>query len=118
MVYLASPFTHKSQKVMDYREELVSIAAAELTALHRVALFLPITQSYRMCQLRPKLFGTTFLAWQDIDLAAIDNCDELWVLKIDGWKKSVGVIAEIKYATEGNIPVKYISSKTFKFVKE
>lgn len=117
MVYLASPFSHKSETVMKYREELVSIVAAELTAMYRVTLFMPITQSYRMSQLRPKLFGTTFSAWKDIDLDAIEHCDEVWVVKMDGWKESIGVTAEILYAEENGIPVKFISPKTFKFVK-
>lgn len=118
MAYLASPFSHKSEIVMKYREELVSIVAAELTATHRVTLFMPITQSHRMSQLRPKLFGTTFSAWKDIDLDAIEHCDEVWVVKMDGWKKSIGVLAEIAHAEAKGIPVKYVSPKTYKFVKK
>ncbi len=117
MVYLASPYSHKSDVVMKYREELVSTVAAELTAAHRVTLFLPITQSSRMAQLRPKLFGTSFSAWKDIDLDAIDHCEEVWVVKIDGWKESIGVTAEILHAELQGIPVKFVSPKTYRFVK-
>lgn len=37
----------------------------------------------------------------------ISKCDELWVLKIDGWEQSKGVSAEIEYAESLNIPIKY-----------
>jgi len=33
---------------------------------------------------------------------------EVWVLKFEGWDKSTGVAAEIKFALENNILVKYI----------
>lgn len=117
MAYLASPYTHKNPDIMEAREEFVSIIAAELTSKHRVALFLPITQSHRMVQLMPDLFGTSFESWKDIDLDAIAHCDELWVIKMSGWKESIGVRAEIAFAEEKNIPIKYISPKTAKFIK-
>lgn len=118
LAYLASPFTHKSKHIMEYREEQISTIAAELTHRHQVTLFLPITQSHRMAQLRPNLFGTTFAAWKDIDLDAIAHSDELWVVKMSGWKQSVGVQAEIEYAKQIKIPIRYINPKTLKFVSK
>lgn len=117
MAYLASPYSHELKSVMKMREEMISSIAAELTCRHQVTLFLPITQSSRMADLKPHLFGTSFAAWKDIDLDAINHCDELWVVKMDGWKQSIGVQAEIAHAKVKNMPIKYINPKTLKFVK-
>lgn len=118
LVYLASPYTHKSAHIMKYREEQVTITAAKLTEMFRVTLFLPITQSAAMARACPGLFGHTFSAWKDIDLDAIDHSDEVWVVKLSGWKKSVGVQAEIEYALKLKKPVKYINPKTLRFVNK
>lgn len=118
LVYIASPYSHKSKHMMKYREEKVSSIAAELTFKYRYTLFLPITQSARMAQLRPELFGHTFAAWKDIDLDAIDHSDAVFVVTMSGWKKSIGVQAEIKYAKSKKIPVHYVHPKTLKITDE
>lgn len=117
MVYLCSPYTNKSRHIMDYREEQVSITAARLTHKLGVTFFLPITQSARMSSLMPGLFGHTFATWKDIDLDAIDHSDEVWVLKLPGWRESIGVTAEINHAKKKGKPVKYINHKTSKITK-
>lgn len=122
MIYLASPFTYKSKgismKVRFYREYLryreVSKSAAILQHRYKVVIFPPITISYQFKELYPKKFGTTFKDWKDIDICAIDHCDEIWVLMMDGWKESVGVQAEIKHAKKNKIPIRYVSSKTLR----
>lgn len=116
-VYLASPYSHEDEIIMMGREYDVTNAAAKLMDRHRVSFFLPITQSAAMKRLNPKL-GTSFEAWKDIDLNEIRIRDELWVLMLDDWDKSIGVLAEIEYAKELGKPIKYIYPKSLRFKKD
>jgi hypothetical protein len=56
----------------------------------------------------------TFDAWADIDLKEVEIRDETWVVKMDGWKQSIGVTEEIKYALSLNKPVYFIDPRTLK----
>lgn len=109
LCYLASPYSADRQETMDYREEEVTRAAAILTNRYGHALFLPITQSAAMKRYVPEL-GTSFEAWKGIDLFLVaSKADEVWVLMLPGWNKSIGVLAEIETAIAHNVPVKYIT---------
>jgi hypothetical protein len=117
MIYLASPYSHPDKAVEAFRYIVVTKIAAYLIAEHNVAMFLPITQSHTLKDHELRLKGTTFAAWRDIDLCAIDHCDEVWVVKMKGWKESVGVTAEIDHAKLTNKPIKYINAKTYMFTR-
>lgn len=116
-VYLASPYSDKSKKVMKQREREITRVAAFLLDSHNVSFFLPITQSAPMARFNKRLKGD-FETWKDIDLNEIRLRDETWVVTMPGYKKSVGVQAEIKYAKSVGKVVRYISPKTLKFVNE
>lgn len=46
--------------------------------------------------------------WERFDTAFIRACSKLVVAKMDGWKESVGVQAEIKIAESLGLPVEYL----------
>ena len=46
--------------------------------------------------------------WKAQDISFLKWCDELHVLKQDGWEESVGVQAEIRLASEMHKPIVYI----------
>lgn len=121
-IYLASPYSYNEgtdaeQKMMrDFRYLTITRVAACLIKKTRNAFFLPITQSHALKELDDSL-GTNFESWEKIDLCAIDHSDEVWVVRMDGWKDSVGVKAEIKYAKKINKPIKYVNPMTLKVTK-
>jgi hypothetical protein len=105
LYYLASPYTHKDPKVMKKRADIVTKAAVDLLR-QDVYVFAPI--AYNAPWERHDLPGDwTF--WEPFDKAFVERMDAVVVLTIDGWKESVGVTAEIEFAKEKNIPVKYLS---------
>jgi hypothetical protein len=55
---------------------------------------------------------TSFKSWAKRDLTYLSKCDELWVVTMKGWKESIGVKAEINFAKEHNMPIKYIDPHT------
>lgn len=88
------------------RRHLESYVGGKLKKKYGVTIILPIAISASMADLCA--FGTGFSEWADDDFNFISRCDELWVLMSDGWKESVGVRAEIEYASGLGLPIKYI----------
>lgn len=113
-VYLASPYSHDRKEIMNAREAHVTRVAAALMSKHRVSFFLPITQSAAMQRYNPTLGDGSFAFWADIDLHEVALRDETWVVQLEGWDKSIGVLAEIKHAKKLGKPVYYINPRTLK----
>lgn len=119
LVYLASPFSHTSNKVMLKRRKDIDSIGAKLQCKHRnVAIFPPITISDTYAKISKGKLGHTFDSWRKIDFYTISKCDEVWVVKMEGWDRSIGVIAEIEYAKSLKIPVKFINPLTLRFKHE
>lgn len=105
LIYLASPYSHPDPEIRRQRFETVCFAAANLMREgHHI--FSPIAHTHPIALHGELPKGWEF--WQEYDRKIIAVCGELWVLRMDGWDKSVGVQAEIKIAEELGIPVKYV----------
>ena len=111
LIYLASPFSSPSKALQHRRYKAVTKAGAYLTKHTGAAFILPITQSYALVKAMPSL-GGSFISWAEIDFTLLSKCDELWVLTIPGWRESLGVMSEIKFAMNNNIPMWYVNPKT------
>lgn len=105
LIYLASPYTHPLQIIMNSRFDLVVEAAAGLVKQGHL-VFSPIAHSHPMAEYGVK---TSFEDWVEFDFRMLEACDELWVLKIAGHRESIGVAAEIEDALQSNKPVKFIT---------
>ena len=55
---------------------------------------------------------TDFTFWQHHNRHMLALAEELWVLTLPGWEKSVGVAGEISYAAELNKPIYAVSPST------
>lgn len=105
LIYLASPYSHSDPEIRRQRFETVCFAAANfMRDGHHI--FSPIAHTHPIALHGELPKGWEF--WQEYDRKIIAVCGELWVLRMDGWDKSVGVQAEIKIAEELGIPVKYV----------
>jgi Domain of unknown function (DUF1937) len=71
---------------------------------HRV--FSPVLHSYALAKEFDLPGGWDF--WRDYDLAILDFCHSLWVYKLPGWSRSVGVAAELAYAKDRGKPIAWI----------
>lgn len=110
MIYLASPYSHADEEVRKTRFEVVSKLTAELINRgHDV--FCPIAYSHVLAV--DFGLGGDWTFWERLDKAFIDRCDEVWVTVMDGWDRSVGVTAEIRYANDTGKPVRYIEPDDF-----
>jgi len=71
------------------------------------AVFAPIPHSHTIEQhFSGGVEGHDF--WLHQDFAILRHCTELCVLRLDGWKKSFGVAAEMAFARAHGIPITYI----------
>lgn len=105
MIYLASPYTHKDPAVMEARYLAVCDSLVELMQEGKVVVS-PIVHCHHLAVNYALPRSHDF--WLAYDLAILDRCDELFVLKLPGWGDSKGVTAEIAHAKLKNIPIKYI----------
>ncbi len=105
-IYLATPYSsHADLVVRKARFEVVNKIAA-LLMNKGYLVFSPISHTHPIALAGDLPKGWEF--WREYDLTFIEWCDEVFVLKQNGWKESVGVIAEIKIAKELNKPITYI----------
>lgn len=102
LIYLASPYTHKDPKVAEERFHKINRAAAKLmNEGHNV--FSPISMCHPISMAHD--LPTTWEFWKSLDYAFLSCSYKLVVLKLDGYKESVGVNAEIKIAKEMGIVI-------------
>ncbi len=107
LIYVASPYTHTDPAIEDERNISVALATGYLMNHYAaLAFFSPICHSHIIAR-NCNILGQ-WEYWKHLDEIMISKCDELWVLCLEGWEKSVGVTAEVKYAKELGLEIKYI----------
>jgi hypothetical protein len=94
MIYLASPYSHPDPLVRETRFDAACRATAALIRAGQV-VFSPIVHGHPLVR-----FGlpTDWAFWQRHDQELLRRCDEVIVLRSDGWDESEGVRAEIELA--------------------
>ncbi len=106
MIYLASPYSHPDEYIKIRRFEAAARAAAKLMCQGHI-VFSPIAMTHPMA-----IYGVLpgdWQFWARFDQVFIKLCEELWVLQLQGWRESKGVIAEIKIAETLGLPIRYVT---------
>jgi len=119
LFYLASPYSHDDPAIRQKRYEEVNDATIILLK-QQVYAFSPITYNHPM---ERHDLPTTWDFWKPYDIAFLERCSAVLVLKMDGWKESIGVTAEIEKAKSLGIPIQYLEpedvfTEGFKFVDQ
>lgn len=107
LVYLATPYTHDDMEVRQERFEVVTKMAGEFFK-RGTFVFSPISHCHPV-KILCDMIGTDWHTWQEYDEYMISLCDELYVMMVPGWQASIGVTAEIEFATKIGKPVKFIT---------
>jgi hypothetical protein len=105
MIYLASPYAHTDPAVMQKRYEMAVQFVNDQYKVN-IPIYSPIVHNHPVALLGG--LPRTWDYWKMIDLAMLRLCHALWVLQLPGWDKSVGVTAEIKFAEEVGMLIRYI----------
>ncbi len=108
MIYLASPYSSNDPAVQQQRFDAVCQVASNLMQ-RGFFIFSPICHSHPIAQ-----FGlpTDWAFWEKYDKKFLAMCDELWVLMLDGWGQSKGVLAEMNLAYELGKTIRLVNSKS------
>jgi len=103
--YLALPYSDANSKVMDFRAAVSDIICADLMNQGRT-IYAPITS----CHYIAKSYGLprNWEFWKKMDEEFVRICKKVLVVTLKGWQDSTGVTAELKIASEHNIPVGYV----------
>lgn len=109
MIYLASPYTDGSKAVMESRYNDVRRATADLMNKGHV-VFSPIVHGHNIFPLLEPGNQTDRVFWYKQSFKALSCCEELYVLRIDGWEDSIGVQVEIIIAGILGMDIYYIGA--------
>lgn len=97
MIYLASPYSHKDPVIKKTRFLLAEQATAALIN-QGYLVWSPIVHCYEMAMKYQMPDDAEF--WKRYNFDFIRRCDSMYVLDIDGWQDSKGVMMELKLANE------------------
>lgn len=105
MIYLASPYSHPYEQIRHRRY----IGAREFVydaLTKRIPVMSPIVYAHQFA----RDFGMAIDAasWMFFNEQFLILCDEVWVLRLQDWEKSVGVAQEIRMAEELDMNVTYV----------
>jgi hypothetical protein len=105
MIYLASPYSDKSKRVMEKRYLEACRVVGRLTKKGLV-VYSPIVHFHVVAGLCKLPTDQNF--WRNIDFEMLGYASKLYILKIPGWKTSKGVLEETQFADVRYIPIVYI----------
>lgn len=110
LIYLASPYNHEVEDIRRNRFEIITMIAAHLMKQGHL-IIAPIVHSHNI--LKHHNLGCGWEYWAEHDTAILTRCDELWITKMNGWNKSVGIAAEIEIARSLNMPLMQVNFDNF-----
>lgn len=105
MIYLASPYTHPDEALMEERADAAARTAGKLM-LEGHVVYSPVVHCRPIALLVDLPHDWEF--WKKFDAEMISKADKVYVLCLDGWKESKGVQAEIEITKQLNKPISYI----------
>jgi hypothetical protein len=106
MIYLASPYSHPDPVIKKTRFLLVEQCTAALIN-QGLYVWSPIVHCYEMAKKFSMPDDAEF--WKGYNTDFIRRADSMFVLGIDGWFESKGVMMEIKLAKEALLPVRFVN---------
>lgn len=105
-IYLASPYTHKDEKVqLDRYHKAMTVLAAYLKA--GKIIYSPIVHCHELALAHNMPTDAAF--WWRYNRAMLSQAGELWLLTLDGWQQSKGMRKESMYAIQNEIPISYVN---------
>ena len=108
-LYIASPYTHPSAMIREYRYLKVSHACSRMFQQGLIP-YSPIVHWHEMAKIFEMPKDHNF--WIMADSIMLTSSRGLVVLQLDGWEKSAGVEREIKFARLIGKPVTFIQDES------
>ena len=106
IIYVAAPYSNPDESIRNARFEAANKYAARLMSEGHI-VFSPLSHSVPISKYLGNENDSAFYCRQD--LFWLKHCQEMHVLKLDGWLNSKGVTDEIHEADQLGIEVKFIA---------
>ena len=106
MIYLASPYSHPEQKIMQRRYHQV-MRATSILLKGGVYVYSPIVHCHVMANMHN--LPTDFEFWKGYNEHMIGCSESLYVFCLDGWDFSKGVAGEMAFAKERELPIVFLT---------
>ncbi len=113
-LYLATPFTHSSPEIQEYRYRTSCRVAAKLMR-HGINVFNPLSHSVPICEFLGDI-EDQHKFWMSVDLPILRRCDELLIVGLENWADSRGVRAEMFEALAIHKPITQIDESDIEFL--
>lgn len=109
LIYLASPYSHDNPQMRSHRAGVASQCAADLMD-NQTIVYCPVAHGHCISSFSPLAasFGHDF--WMRHCRAMLWNCDQLFILPLEGWRQSKGMQEEIELAKSNKMPISVIQS--------
>lgn len=111
LVYLASPYSNDDAQVRHYRHQKAIKATASLVE-RGFLVFSPIVHSVPLVEVGG--LGTVWADWAEYDKAFLQHCSIMAILKLPGWRESVGVQTELLYARKLALQLAQVDPVTYR----
>lgn len=105
IIYLACPYSHEEKHIRELRFLQVTDYTAKQVALGNI-VFSPISYGHLLSEFKDMPLNFEF--WENFCLTFLSKCDEMHILKLEGWSESIGINGEGSYCRDNNIKIKYI----------
>lgn len=106
IIYLAQPYSinaDESLKEERYQKGVKKVAELIKQGYNVISPILLSHEPSKQYDL-----PSDFDYWERVDKELILCCDEVWVLMLEEWESSKGIKAEVAFAKENGMTVKYI----------
>jgi hypothetical protein len=109
LLYVAAPYSHLESAVREHRFRAACRASA-LLMQSNIVVFSPLSHSVPIVR-HGELDELDSEFWLSMDIPLLGCSDELLVLALDGWEKSLGVKREMFFALQQNKPITLIKEQ-------
>jgi len=121
MLYLASPYTSKlntlDERKAEHETKFHEAKDCKAALMKRGLLVLsPIVACHQVSVDHD--FPSDYDYWHKMNLRLLAGCSTLAVLKLDGWKESMGLLGEIRHAQAWGLDIVEVEPETFEVITE
>jgi Domain of unknown function (DUF1937) len=114
-IYLATPYTHERADIMSRRYDAAVSICAQLFNQGEF-VFSPIVHCHPIAITHDLL--RDYIFWQRYSERMISAANEVWVVKLPGWKESRGISAEMEFAAKQGIPIIFCEFNEFENMED
>ena len=100
LIYLSSPYTAPTKGEMEKNYQ-IALSATAMLIKAGVMVYSPIVHNHAIAHI---VGGTDWDSWKEHDLTTLWHCDALFILAMPGWERSVGMMAELRFAVQTDKP--------------